>query len=310
MKELTAEMQKKYSSAIKKGFINPRAPQTHNFCFTWTRAHPNRVTLLVRLKDILGRNPEWEDLTDDTLSDLKEDMELEMAPNSVRTICAELRAVLNRNISTKPIKSSSYSHILRSKKVPVQNVYLTPDELHKIHIYKPRTEKEAYVKEMFMRECLTGARIIDCRRMSKANIHSDGINEYLTYVAQKHPVEITVPVHKWLNEYMNDWDEKYSLIREDKLNGPLRSICRRCGIVTEVAVYTHGRSQTGPKWKFIASHTGRRTFATLLSLKGCPLDQIAIMMGHMSGNIPNVSMTAAYICEKKRINKSIISFFN
>lgn len=310
MKELTMELQKKYSSAINHGFLDPAAPSWHSFIGTWVRKHPGRVSLLVRLKDLLGHEPKWEDMTDDVLSDLKDDLLMEMSPNSVRTICAELKAILNSNAATKPIGSESFKVILRSKKVPVQNVYLTNIELKHLHNYKPRTRRDAYCKEIFMRECLTGARVVDCRKLSLSNIHEvDGV-EYITYVPSKHPVEVTVPVHKWLKEYLHDdWEEQFKNIREDKLNEPIRRICKSIGLTDEVTVYRHGKTETGPKWRFVATHTGRRTFATILSLKGCPLEQIALMMGHMTGNVPNVSMTAGYICAKKKINKSVLELF-
>lgn len=311
MKQLTTEQRKRYSSAIRQGFINPDHPDRHSFCSTWVRKHPGRTTTLVRLRDILGRNPEWEDMTDDTLSDLKDDMLEEMAPNSVRTICAELKAVLNSGKATKPIRSDTFNVILRSKKVPTRNVYLTPIELKHLHNYRPVNQREAYVKEMFMRECLTGARIVDCRRLSEANIHTEDGVEYITYVPDKHPVEVTVPVHKWLRCYLHDdWPASCANIREDHLNEPLRQICRKCGMVSEVSVYKRGQSLTGPKWKFVATHTGRRTFATILSLRGCPLEQIALMMGHVNGNTPNITMTANYICDRKKISKSVLALFS
>lgn len=310
MRELTLEQRKKYSSAISKGFIDPGKPLSHDFCTTWARKHPRRITTLVRLRDILGHNPQWEDITDDTLTDLKDDMLAEMAPNSVRTICAELKAVLNSNKSSKPIRTETFNVILRSKKVPSQNVYLTAIELKHLHQYTPRNQKEAYVKEMFMRECLTGARSVDSRQFTLANIHNVDGYDYLTYVPQKHPVEVTVPVHKWLRRYLNEWPEKLTSIRSDHLNATLRSICRKCGIVAEARVYHAGQTLTGPKWKFVASHTGRRTFATLLSLRGCPLEQIALMMGHVSGNTPNIAMTSGYICARSRISKGVLALFN
>lgn len=310
MNELTAEMQKKYSSAIKKGFLSVTSPDLHSFCGTWVRKHPGRVSTLVHLRDLLGHIPQWEDMTDDTLSDLKDLLLLYMAPNSVRTICAELKAVLNANKASKPISSTSFKTILRSKKVPSQNVYLTTAELKRLHEYQPVTYQEMYAKEMFMRECLTGARNVDCRRFSMSNIHTvDGV-EYLTYVAQKHPVEVSVPVHKWLKCYLhNDWPSAIKNVRTDHLCGTIRKICMDCGIDEETTVYKAGKNMTGPKWQFIATHTGRRTFATLLSLKGCPLEQIALMMGHISGNTPNVNMTAGYICARKKISKTVINLF-
>lgn len=311
MRQMTDEQRKKYSAAIDQGFINPDSPQWHSFCGTWVRKHPGRTSTLARLKDIVGHNPEWEDMTDDVVSDLKDDMLEEMAPNSVRTICAELKGVLNANKATKPIKSETFTVLLRSKKVPVQNVYLTPVELKRLHLYHPRNERDAYIKEMFMRECLTGARSVDCRRFSMDNIHTEDGVEYLTYVAQKHPVEVTVPVHKWLKEYLHDdWPEKFNEALQCNLNKQLKILCMKAGIVAPARVYNAGRTETGPKWHFIASHTGRRTFATLLSLRGCPLEQIALMMGHVNGNTPNVAMTSGYICEKSKINKSVLALFN
>lgn len=310
MRLLSPLEQKRYASAIRHGFLAVQNPQMHSFCGTWVRKHPGRVTTLMRLRDLLGHNPEWSDMNDDTLSDLKEDMLMEMSPNSVRTICAELKAVLNQNKATKDIPSDTFNTVLRSKKTPTQNVYLTTAELKRVHNYEPRNQREAYVKEIFMRECLTGARSIDSRRFSLANIHEEDGVEYLTYVAQKHPVEVSVPVHKWLKNYLrDDWPEEFKNSRTDHLNDAIRSICLRCGIVTQVTIYRAGKPQTGPKWSFVSTHTGRRTFATLLSLKECPLEQIALMMGHISGNTPNINMTAGYICAKKKISKSVISLF-
>lgn len=310
MKALTEDLRKKYSSAIRHGFLDPDHPQWHTFAGTWVRKHPGRITTLERLRDILGREPQWEDMTDDTLSDLKDDMLEEMSPNSVRTICAELKAVLNSNAATKPIKSGTFNVILRSKKVPTKNVYLSTAELRHLHLYHPKTRREAYVKEIFMRECLTGARSVDSRRLSVANIHENDGVQYLTYVPQKHPVEVTVPVHKWLRFYLHeDWPENYSRLRMDNLTATLQKICCRAGIISRVTVYKRGKSDSGPKWRFITSHTGRRTFATVLSLKGCPLEQIALMMGHVSGNVPNITMTANYICDRKKISKSVLALF-
>lgn len=307
---MNKEQLRKYSSAINQGFIDPDKPQWHSFCGTWARKHPGRTSTLARLRDILGHNPEWEDMTDDTVSDLKDDMLEEMAPNSVRTICAELKAVLNKNKASKPIPTETFNVILRSKKVPVQNVYLTPVELKRLHQYMPRTDREQYVKEMFMRECLTGARSVDSRALSAANIHAEDGVEYLTYVPSKHPVEVTVPVHKWLKDYLHDdWPEEFIKSRQDHNNRILQRICMRAGITEQSRVYTAGQTETGPKWQFITSHTGRRTFATILSLKGCPLEQIAIMMGHVNGNTPNIAMTAGYICEKSKISKGVLALF-
>jgi len=311
MKELTDEQRRRYSSAIRHGFLSVMNPQWHSFSGTWCRKHPNRVSTLVRLRDILGKNPDWDDLTDDVLSDLRENMMEEISPNSVRTICAELKAVLNRNKATKPIQSKTYTSILSVKKTITKNVYLTTSEIKRLHLYEPDTDLEKYVKAIFMRECLTGARCVDCHRFSMANVHEiDGV-KYITYVAQKHPVEVSVPVHKWLEPYLaDDWPDEYRSMRVDHLNERIKELCRKCGIDERTTVFSQGKSKTGKKYEFVTSHTGRRSFATNLFLRGCPLDQIAIMMGHVNGNTPNITMTANYICAKRSISKAVINLFN
>lgn len=311
MRELTEEQMRKYSSAISHGFLTVINPQWHSFSGAWCRKHPNRISMLVRLKDIVGKNPDWEDLTDDVLADLRDNMREEMSPNSVRTVCAELKAILNSNRATKPIPSETYADILSVKKVITQNVYLTTAELKRLHLYQPDTTFERYVKAIFMRECLTGARCVDCRRFSEANVHEiDGVR-YISYVPQKHPVEVSVPVHKWLPEYLrDDWPIEFAHIRTDHFNEPIKELCRKCGISDRATVFNQGKSKNGKKYEFVTTHTGRRSFATNLFLKGCPLDQIAIMMGHVSGNTPNITMTANYICAKRSISKSVINLFN
>lgn len=307
---MTTEQRKTFSSAIREGLIDPEAPRWHSFAGTWIRKHPKRSSLVVRLREILGHTPEWEDITDDSLSDLKDTMLMELSPNSARTLCAELKAVLNSNRRTKPIASESYPEILRVKKVPAQSVYLTRAELERLHRYEPENERDAYVKEMFMRECLTGARSIDSRELSTANIHENDGAEYITYVPVKHPVEVTVPVHKWLKDYLHDdWSENLMNMRPDKMNEPLKKICKDCGITQKVTVYRGGKSVTGPKWQLTTTHTGRHTFATLLFLKGVDIVDIANMMGHVSSGQPNINMTFGYICARKQYGFSVLSAF-
>lgn len=310
MRPLKLDDRIKYKAAIERGYIDPNEPQMHNFCGTWMRKHPRRTSVLDDFKKVLGHNPEWEDLSDDTLYDFRYELEGHLAPNSVKTICGELKAVINANVRSKNIPSQDYAKILTSKKVPTQGVYLTTIELRHIHEYIPASQTEAFVKEIFMRECLTGARNVDCRKMSMSNIVEINGMEFVRYVPQKHPVEVTVPVHKWLKAYLTgNFTPARLAMRMDLFNECLRRICFKCNIVTPVTVYYAGKSVTKPKYKLIASHTGRRTFATLLSLKGCQIEQIAQMMGHMNGNVPNISMTAGYILAQRHITKSTYNYF-
>jgi len=62
----------------------------------------------------------------------------------------------------------------------------------------------------------------------------------------------------------------------------------------------------GPKWKFVSSHTGRRTFATLLYLHGSGVTTIANLMGHSN---PQITWRN-YICAEKSLDEHTLQFFN
>lgn len=311
MKALNAEDRHKFKTAIDKGYIDPMHPDFHTFCGAYIRKYPKRTSILDRFKHVLGREPQWDDITDDVVRDFVYELRNDgLAPNSIRTVCAELKALLNANRVSKKIESEDFCKILTTKKVPSQGVYLTSTELSRIHNYIPTRKNEIFVKEIFMRECLTGARNVDCRRMSMANIIEINGLEFIRYVPQKHPITVTVPVHKWLKDYLTgEFTPSQLNMDMDDFNDTLRKICAKCHIDEEVTTYKAGQSETGPKYQFIASHTGRRTFATLLSLKGCQIEQIAQMMGHMSGNVPNITMTAGYILAQRKISKTTYSYF-
>ena len=73
--------------------------------------------------------------------------------------------------------------------------------------FRPKTRMGKYVHKLFMIECLTGARMSDCMRISSANIDDSG--NTLTYVSKKSKIEVTVPIHKWLRPFLvpSDYNE-------------------------------------------------------------------------------------------------------
>ncbi len=248
------------------------------------------------------------DITDDNLRDLTEKIQELYAPNSSRTICATIKAVIREN-DEKGIRSSKFDSILRVKRVPVQAVYLTDNEIQSLINYIPHGSVERYVKRMFILECLCGARLSDCHNITPENIDDTG--KYIVYVAQKTKAEVKVPLHKKLRPFLvcGTADEPVGGVVDVYFNKVLREICSNCGIDTRVKVFKCGKYESGPKFKFVSSHTGRRSFATNLSKKGVPVEQIAIMMGHANGGEPNIEMTQRYIVGKTNIDTRTLRVF-
>lgn len=309
-KLLSYEEKEKYRSAINQGYFSTYAGRswkhdTFYGAFIWK--HPGRVKVIKRFETILGHRPEWSDITDDNLKDLFEDLKTNYKPNSVKTICAEISAVIRAYDSTRKIPSVNFGSILKAKKVPSQAVYLTMDEIRKIRDYNPRSKTAREVKRLFMIECLTGARVSDCVNISTDNINEDGMT--LTYVSQKSKIEVTVPIHRWLRPFLVDTEHYKYEIPVCSYNRIIRDICYKCDIDERVKLYQGGETVSGPKYDFVSSHTGRRSFATNLSKKGVSLEQIALMMGHMNGNVPNINMTQRYIVGKMALDSKVFDVF-
>ena len=310
---LSPVLQEKYKLAIKQGWFSDyhsNAWRHDTFYGAYIWKYPKFIKVVRMFEELLGHKPLWEDITDDNLRDLFEKIKENYAPNSAKTVCATIKAVIRENDATKEMNSPTFGKILRTKAVPVQSVYLSDEEINRIINYNPRGQTKRYVQRMFLMECLCGARYSDCQRITPENIDDTG--HFLVYVAQKTKTEVRVPLHKKLRPFLvcgTGVEPLPGEISEMTFNRTLRDICRECGIDANTKVFKAGREETGKKYRFISSHTGRRSFATNLSKKGVPLEQIAVMMGHTSNGKPNIQMTMRYIVGKTEIDSNTLKLF-
>ena len=158
---LNYTQQQKYKLAIKQGWFadyHGNAWRHNTFYGAYIWKYPKFIKVVRMFEELLGHKPLWEDLTDDNLRDLFEKINENYAPNSAKTVCATIKAVIRENDATKEINSPKFGKILRTKAVPVQSVYLSDEEIDRIINYNPRGKTRRYVKRMFLMECLCGAR--------------------------------------------------------------------------------------------------------------------------------------------------------
>lgn len=306
---LSYEQKRKFNAAIDRGYFddferNPREwKRTFVGAFIWR--YPRRTNLIEILTKLFGHLPEWSDMTFYNLKDVVDELQAHgFAQSSVRTLCSELKAVLNENHHSVPCDRYDFSNILSVKGTVSQAVYLTRDEMKKIMKYKPESPVEKYVKRNFVVEMLTGARLIDSMKLSMNNC--DPGTGMLSYVPEKTPnLVVRVPVDEKLRlrPYLADTTEM--LVYIDKFNDTIRDICRKCGINSMQTITRRSKTETGEKWQFVSSHTARRSFATNLFLAGISLEDIAMMMGHGK----NIETTKNYICAYRNASKFLISYF-
>ncbi len=305
IKNLTVQERKKYANAIRRGYFDhydecPRAWK-HTFAGAFIWKNPMRVAYIEHFRHLLGHIPTWDDITDLNLEDYAEIILRRYSANSARTNFAEMKAIINRHIYEVDIPSKQFAQILSSKAEPSQSIYLNEDEIERIDKYIPLSPTEEYVKRIFLIEAYTGARNCDSARLTISNCDiSSGL---ITYVSQKTKTQISLPLHSNLLPYLcAPATRKITL---STFNATLRQICFRCDIDSPTTLYRRGRYESGPKWQFVSSHTGRRSFATNLFLRNAHPSTIARMMGHSS---PEITMRR-YIIGYIEADKNVMEFF-
>lgn len=313
MTELTSlsyEQNKKYQSAINSGFFdgyekNPRQWK-HTFVGAYVWKYPGRIRALRIFRDMLGRNPEWADLTDTNLKDLVDEFaDAGMAPSSIRTLCSELKALIALNTEQNP-PSANFRRILSPKGNTSQAVYLTRDEMKRFIEYKTYDETERFVQHNFAIAMLTGARLVDAEQLTTANCDIE--TGTLSYVPQKTPgIVVTVPVDERfpLRQILADIRANMFPCALSTFNSTVRRICRELGFNSLHTVMRRNKNVTAEKWELVSSHTARRSFATNLYLAGVSLEDVALMMGHGR----NIETTRRYICAERPLTPNVMAYF-
>ncbi len=296
----------KFKQAILLGYFDdyekdPRKWK-HTFAGAFIWKNPTRIKVLEVFRELLGHIPTWEDLTDMNLEDFAEAIQNGRSANTVKNRFAIVKAVINRHIFEVNIPSRIFSHILTAREEPSQSVYRTEEEIRRIHDYRPQTPTEEAVRKYFLIEAFTGARNCDSVRLSPSNCDMD--TNTLTYISKKTKTQITLPVHAKLMMLLCTRTQEMPTLLTFNLT--LRKICQRCGINETRTLFYHGAEQTKEKWEFVGSHTGRRSFATNLYLRGADPATIARFMGHSS---PEITIRR-YILAYREVSDQIMAFFN
>lgn len=240
----------------------------------------------------------WENITRVRLQKFIDYMNERLSPNSVNQYATKLKAVLNL-YSDEVTLPRGFAKVLTPRKCAVQNVYLTEEEIQKIVEYQPKNDREAYVRNLFVLSCYIGCRHSDAAKLTESNI----VGDTLQYVSIKTKIHSIVPLKPIVREYIAACPKIE--IDDTTYNNIVRRICKKCGITDKVKVFKAGETKEGEKWEFISSHTSRRTFATLLYLRGVDLYTISRMIGHSSART-----TEGYICaDIKTDSEELMSFF-
>ena len=256
----------------------------NSFLGSFLRKNHKYYGIICQVEKIIGKRPGWGDFTRSNIRDIVEYYLTECAQSSARTYLAMIRSTLNDCEDCQLIPCKDFAAELSVKNVPSVAIYLTIEEMSRLEAYKPQNERESIILAQFLCSCYTGARHSDILAMTEENIHG----KYISYISQKTKKKATIELKKGLPQLLEQARQnKYS---DSTFNSTIREICRKAGIDSRVRVFHAGKYESGHKYEFVTSHTGRRSFASNLAALGVPLRDISARMGHSS-----VTVTERYI---------------
>lgn len=265
--------------------------------------YPHRVAVITHFYNATGVTMEWENLSKLRLKQYADYLDEKFSGNTAKAYCSMLKAVLNL-YSEEHTPPRGFEKVLSIKRETSQNVYLTIDEINRIIEYKPKSRFENIIRNQFVKGCLTGARHSDYIQFGRENVEGD----FLQYVSIKTHTQAKIPLSPALKRILEEEEEsgdKGQRCCDAYFNRIIKRICKNVGIDQELTLFNRGRFTTAPKWKFVASHTARRSFATNLYLAGVDIYTISKLCGHSS-----VEMTKGYICCGAKISEDAFTYFN
>lgn len=165
-------------------------------------------------------------------------------------------------------------------------IALRDDEIVKLWNYQCENEKEELVRDLFVLNCLTGQRISDTNKIG------NNVNEIMSVTTIKLVQKKTDKfvkcsiVFELAKEILSKYSDGIPNITNNEMNNGIKAIAKKAEIIgVEIVGRQSGTSnkvvvQDKPRYECISSHTGRRTFITLLKLRGWDSTKIMRYSGH------------------------------
>ncbi len=181
-------------------------------------------------------------------------------------------------------------------------IYLSLDELQKLHEFKPdvyniapithdmrvenRLRKVAALnnaKNKFLIGAFTALRVSDFNRLSEVNIKENFIRIKPQKGTRKNE-DVVIPIHPIIREILDNGFDIRTKISDQNINQHIKEACQLIGLDEMVSLTrTEGNSiveRTSRKYELVTSHTARRSGATNMYLAGIPSISIMKITGH------------------------------
>lgn len=170
-------------------------------------------------------------------------------------------------------------------KEDVEIIAFTEEELFKVYNIQDLKPHLDIARDYLCFECFTGLRFSDIGRLRNENIKDD----FIVLKTQKTKDYLYIPLNIFAKEIIEKYNGKFldsplpPSFTNQKTNEYVKEVAKIAGIddLTMVEKFSGSRriTETKPKYAFISTHTGRRTFITLSHEKGMQIEMIMKITG-------------------------------
>lgn len=208
--------------------------------------------------------------------------EIRLQPNTIAKNFGFFKQFMNYLKNEEILTNMKYQRLDYPTEVETNTIVLSKEEVITLVNYNPESESLKKVKDLFLIMIYSGLRFSDAIRINKSWVRGD----FLFINTQKTGEKVSIPLHEKLRQILidNEFDVSRIRISNQKFNYHVKELGEKAGInqLVEIVRFEKGIKQylTFPKYKLIASHTGRRTFITNSILAGIPLPVIQKITGH------------------------------
>lgn len=170
-------------------------------------------------------------------------------------------------------------------KTPDNHFHLRNHEVMALYNYVPKTASEDRVRDLFLVECLFGLRFQDIVRINlDATRQVQGVNTLSIQIKKvQAPIEFDFVFEITKNIILDKYKCQLPKLTNSRVNKVIKKICQNIGgsFNDTIPQYYHYigeaevRTSSSPKYDLVSTHTARRTFVTLLALRGWNYNEIA-----------------------------------
>jgi len=234
--------------------------------------------------------------------------------NTIHTIMALTRTFWNFARKELKLKGIDIQYPFGSEgyQVPAEiygtPIYITADERNILYSASIESERLQRVRDIFILQCLIGARVGDLCKLTKANIQNNAVSYIPGKTKYKRPKTVTIPLHPHAVEILNRYNlpdgRLLPFITDQRYNDYLKELFQNVGIsriVTDLNKKTSEPEQV-KLCDIVSSRMARRTFVGNLYGK---VDRGII--GSMSGHSEGSRAFARYYDVSKELQQDAIS---